>query len=109
MTNEIASLEKKVENRKLYNLMKILVDSFFDALNKPFVPEYGSWYDRTKILVEGNSDQVAAILLIRSELDNKKLSKCLVTVDRTLKFLIQEKDLSRRHPTLQPVRVSKRN
>jgi len=98
MTNEIAPLEKKVKNRELYNLMKILINSFFDALNKPFVPEYGSWYDRIKILVEGNSDQVAAILLKRPDLNNKKLSKCLVAVDRNLKFLIQNKDLSRRPP-----------
>jgi hypothetical protein len=98
MNNEIASLEKKVKNTELYNLMKMLVNSFFDSLNKPFVPEYGSWYDRIKFLIEGNSDQVALILLTRPDLNNEKLSKCLVTVDKNLKFLIQNKDFSRKPP-----------
>lgn len=78
--------------------MKILINSFFNALNKPFISEYGSGYDRIKILVEGNADQIAAILLRRPDLNNKKLSKCLVSVDRTLKFFIQNKDFSRKPP-----------
>jgi hypothetical protein len=98
MTSEIAELEKKVRKKELYNLLKNLTHSFIDALDKPFVPDYGSWYDRIKVLVEGDADLVGAILLKRPDLDGEKLSKCLLDVERSLKFLTKEKDLSRKPP-----------
>lgn len=97
MNDEITSLEEKVKNKELYNHMKMLVNSFLDALDKPFIPEYGSWYDRIKFLMEG-TDKVALILLTRPDLNDEKLSKCLMVVDKNINFLIQNKDFSRKYP-----------
>jgi len=88
---------QKIRNKELFKLLKDLVNSFMDALDKPFLPDYGSWYDRIKTLVEGNSSIVAEMLLKRPDLKDEKLSRCLVSTEKFLKFVLKE-DLSRKPP-----------
>jgi hypothetical protein len=79
-----------------------------DALDKPFVPEYGSWNDRIETIVLGGADMVAEILLLRRDLDEKKLCKCLLEVDRVLKFIFGDKGISRKLPhasTIEDLKV----
>lgn len=81
---------QRIRNNELFELLKDLVYSFADALDKPFIPDYGSWHDRIKSLVEGDPSLIAQILLKRPDLENKKLSKCLVSTARCLEFIINE-------------------
>lgn len=92
------SLEGKVKDRKFYSLIKKLTNSFGDALDKPFVEEYGSWYDRIKILAKGDTDIIAKILLKRPDLSNQKLSQCLVDIKKTTDYFDVQKEFSKKPP-----------
>ena len=89
---------KQLKNEEFHNLMKNLTFSFIDALDKPFVSEYGSWYDRIKVLTEDDIELLAKILLIRSDLNNKKVSQCLVNFKKTIKYLTDAGDFSKKSP-----------
>jgi hypothetical protein len=98
LTRETAGLKKKIRNKELFDLLKNLANLFMDTLDKPFVPEYGSWYDRVNTLVKGNTDLLAEILLKRPDLKNEKISKCLVNFDKCLKFIVRNESFSRKPP-----------
>lgn len=89
--------KQKIRNRKLFKLLKDLTESFMNALDKPFFSAYGSWYDRIKTLLQGNSELIAKILEKRHDLKEKELSRCLLSAQRCLKTLLGE-DLCRNPP-----------
>jgi hypothetical protein len=63
-----------------------------DALDAaPFLSDYGSWYDRAKVLVEGDSDTVAKVLEIRRDLSEENLGRCLLSARKCLETLLEEK------------------
>ena len=86
-----------IQNKRLYELIKNLVHSFMDGLDRQFWIDYSSWYDRVKVIVEGNPNIIAKILWKRPDLKNKKLSQCLLNVKKCLRFLIKEK-ISKKPP-----------
>lgn len=98
MNEELTELKKKIKNEELFGLLETLVKSFLSALDRPFVPQYGSWYDRIKTLVEGSPDLIAGILLERKDLENEKIAKCLVDLKKSINFLSGKRDFSRKPP-----------
>jgi len=92
-----AKQKQKIRNAKLFELLKDLTESFMDALDKQFFPGYGSWYNRIKVLIQGNPELIAKILEKRHDLEEKKLSRCLVSTQKCLKALLCE-DICRKPP-----------
>jgi len=92
-----AEPKQRIRNPKLFKLLKDLTESFLNALDKPFFQDYGSWYDRAKVLIQGNPELIARILEKRPELEEKKLSRCLVVSQKCLKALLDE-DICRDPP-----------
>jgi hypothetical protein len=89
--------KQQIRNPKLFELLKALTKAFVDALDKPFFSGYGSRYDRIKALIAGNPELVAKILEKRPDLEEKKLSLCLVSAEKALRALLQE-DICRNAP-----------
>ena len=90
-------LNQNIRNPKLFDLLKNLTKTFIDALDKPFSPDYGSWYDRIKALIDGDPELFAKILEKRPDLEEKKLSYCLVSAKRCLQTFLKE-DICRNAP-----------
>jgi hypothetical protein len=88
---------KHVRNPKLFELLKMLTKVFVDSLDKPFFPDYGSWYDRIKVLIAGDPELIAKILQIRPDLEERKLGRCLVSAEKCLQTLLKE-DICRNRP-----------
>jgi hypothetical protein len=89
--------KKKIQNPDLFKCLGDLVKAFVEGLDKPFFPSYGSWYDRVRTLIKGDTELVARILEKRPDLEEEKLSSCLVSADRCLKTLLEE-DIYRNPP-----------
>ena len=87
----------EVQNKRLFELINNVVSSFVDALDKPFSSEYGSPQDRIRTIAEADSGFVAEILLKRPDLNNKKLSRCLLETKRYLQS-IAKANVSRNPP-----------
>lgn len=90
--------QKEVKNNSLLALMRELSNSFLGALDQQFSPDYGSWYDRAKAILEGGPDVVARILEKRPELQEGRLSSCLVIAEKCLKYLETEKSIATTPP-----------
>lgn len=86
----VVQSNQKIRNPKLLELLKSLTKALIDALDKPFVPDYGSWYDRIKIILERDPDLLAKILEKRPELQEKRLSMCLLLAEKCLQALLAE-------------------
>jgi hypothetical protein len=82
--------KQKIRNPKLHEPLKTLVNAFFDALDKPFFTDYGSWHDRIRALIEGDTEFVAKVLEKRPDLEERKLSLCLVSAEKCLEALLKE-------------------
>lgn len=93
----IYNQNQKIRNPKLFELLKTLTKAFIDALDKPFFPDYSSWYDRIKTLLEGGSELVERILELRPDLEERNLNLCLVSAEKCLQALLKE-DISRNPP-----------
>jgi len=87
----------KIRNKKVFKLIKEVNTSFIDALDKPFLSEYGSLHDRVKAIVEADSSVLAKILLKRPDLKNEDLSRCLLKTENYLQSIIKE-NISRNIP-----------
>lgn len=92
-----AEQEKKIRNPELSRLLQDLTESFLDALDKPFFPDYGSGYERIKALLRDDGTLIARILEKRSDLEEEKLSRSLLSSQKCLKALLSE-DLCRKPP-----------
>lgn len=97
MMEENREQEKKIKNPTLFKLFKELSMAFIVALDKPFFSSYGSGYDRVKALIQGDTELVAKILEKRPDLEEGKLSRCLVSAKKCLKALLEE-DICREPP-----------
>ena len=64
---------QNIRNPKLFDLLKNLTKTFIDALDKPFSPDYGSWYDRIKALIDGDPELFAKILEKKQQKNRKKI------------------------------------
>jgi hypothetical protein len=83
--------KKEIRNKRLFELLETLTKALVDALDKkPFSQDYGSWYDRIKILLERDPELLAKILEKRPDLEEKKLSLCLSSANKCLKALLAE-------------------
>ncbi len=91
-------MKKGVRNSTLFSLVMQLSGSFLEALDRPFYPEYGNWYDRTKAILEGGPDFVAKILEIRPDLSEEQLSSCLTFSKKCLDCLVSDAEISRNPP-----------
>jgi len=87
---ENTELRRKVRNPKLYEILKDLINSFSEVLEQRFSLDYGSWYDRVKVLVQADSELIAKILEKRPDLEEKKLSRCLISSQKALNALAKE-------------------
>lgn len=94
---ESARRRQEIRNPTLFKLLKALTTAFMEALNRPFFSSYGSWYDRIKTLIQGDAELVARILEKRPDLEEKKLSNCLLSAKICLKALLDE-DICRNPP-----------
>ena len=90
MSSSSTNTKQKVRNERVFKLLEVVVSSFMHALDKPFLLDYGSWYDRIKTLVEANSSLVAEILLKRPDLEDEKLSRCLLGTEKYLESITKE-------------------
>lgn len=97
MMKEIAPRKQKARNSNLFKCLEDLTRAFMEGLDKPFFSSYGSWYDRVRILIKGNTELVAKILERRPDLEEEKLSRCLVSAGRCLNALLKE-DIQRNPP-----------
>lgn len=97
MMQSSAQQEKKIRNPELFRILQELTKSFLDALDKPFFPDYGSWYERIKVLLRSDSGLIARILEKRPDLGEEKLSRCLLSSQKCLGALL-DKDLCRKPP-----------
>ena len=88
---------QKARNEKLFGLLEELAISFLDALDKPFFSDYGSWYDRVRPLFKGDAELVAKILELRPDLEEKKLSRCILSSQKALEGL-QNENICRNKP-----------
>jgi len=77
-------------NQQLFELLRGLVDSFMSAFDKPFSSDYGSWHDRVKAIMKGDPELCAKILLERPDLEEEKLSRCLVNTEKFLESVLRE-------------------
>jgi len=87
----------QIRNSKLFELVKNLTNSLIAALDRPFSEDYGSWYDRVKVVIKGNPELIAKILEKRPDLEEEKLSRCVVNSERCVHYL-SEGDFSRKPP-----------
>jgi hypothetical protein len=92
-----AETKQRIRNEKLFELLKDLANSFMNALDKPFFPDYGSWYSRAKALLQADPELVARILEMRPDLEEKKLSRCILSAQKSLKAL-QNESICRNYP-----------
>jgi len=108
LTDELTQLEEKVRNKALYAQLRELASSCMNALDQPFLSEYGTWKDRIENLIFGNTDMVAEILLLRQDLEEKKLCKCLLEADKSSKLIAGNTDISKKPPhasTIEDLKV----
>jgi hypothetical protein len=82
--------KETILNAKLFSCMKDLTNSFMSVLDMPFFPEYGSDYDRIKILLSADSEFIARVLKIRPDLDESSLSRCTITAKKAIETLLNE-------------------
>jgi len=97
MMGEIGRPKEKVLNPNLFKSMQDLTNAFMEGLDKPFFPDYGSWFDRVRTLIRGDTDLAAKILERRPDLEEDKVSQCLVFAGKCLKSLLEE-DICRNPP-----------
>jgi hypothetical protein len=88
---------QKMRNEKLCGLLKDLTESFVNALDKAFYPNYGSTHDRIKALLQANPELVAKILEVRPDLEEKKLSCCILSAKKSIEAL-QGENICRNSP-----------
>lgn len=98
MTGEGSNEERKFRNVVLFQHLKRLSDSLVMALEKPFSPDYGSWYDRVELLVKGGPQFVARVLETRPDLEEEKLSQCITYAEKCARFLLEEEGISKQPP-----------
>lgn len=89
--------KQKIRNPNLFKCLEDLTKAFVEGIDKQFFSNYGSWYDRVKSLLIGGTDLVARILERRPDLEEEKLSCCLVSAGKCLKALLEE-DIHRNPP-----------
>lgn len=72
-------------NTKIFEQAKNLASVVIDVMDMRFVEDYGSLSARVQALINGDSDLIAKILLIRPDIREEKLSKCLTLTQKLLK------------------------
>lgn len=86
----VLSLEQRLTqmkplNTKIFEQAKNLASVVIDVMDMRFVEDYGSLSARVQALINGDSDLIAKILLIRPDIREEKLSKCLTLTQKLLK------------------------
>ena len=75
----------KPRNRQIHELTKNLARVLIGVMEMRFVEDYGSLSDRVQALINGDSELIAKILLIRPDIREENLSKCLMLTQKLLK------------------------
>jgi hypothetical protein len=71
-------------NAQMFEQAQNLASAVIDVMEMNFVEDYGSLSERVQALINGDADLVARILLIRPDIKEEKLSKCLTLTQRLL-------------------------
>ena len=82
--------EHTIINGKLFSCIKDLNNAFMSVFDRPFFLEYGSNYDRIKILLSAEPEVIAKVLKLRPDLDESSLNRCIITAKRAIEMLTNE-------------------